>query len=234
MANVKAKRNVCLAMVTLTFIVYQVTLYHYQDDIPTFTKNIPPASLLSAYNTISVTAHPFVVATRLKERRDRMRKACEEVDHPKTISNTLARILYAPSHDMFVCASPKFTTTFLRFNPSGIADSCRMSQVIALTSCDSGSGCDHVQIFKTFAGHLCNCRIARLVAAWTQCERSSVAARCNMATTAYVKALHSRATPPPSDVAATHRPYIRCPLDASQRQSNDLPATTNQPPPAPP
>ncbi|KAK3885740.1 hypothetical protein Pcinc_010078 [Petrolisthes cinctipes] len=107
MAKVNAKRNVYLAMVSLTFIVYQVTLYHYQNDIPTFTKNIPPASLLSAYNTISVTAHPFVVATRLKERRDRMRKACGEVDHPKTISNTLARILYAPSHDMFVCASPK-------------------------------------------------------------------------------------------------------------------------------
>ncbi|KAK3890817.1 hypothetical protein Pcinc_005262 [Petrolisthes cinctipes] len=173
MAKVNAKGYVYLAMVTLTFIVYQVTLYHYQDDIPTFTKNIPLDSLLSAYNTISVTTHPSVVATRLKERRDRMRKACEEVDHPKTITKTLATILYAPSHDMFVCASPN-------------------------------------------------------------CERSSVAARCNVATTAYVKALHSRATPPPSDVAATHRPYIRCPLDASQRQSNDLPATTNQPPPAPP
>ncbi|KAK3869755.1 hypothetical protein Pcinc_024983 [Petrolisthes cinctipes] len=91
-----------------------------------------------------------------------------------------------------------------------------MSQVIALTSCDSGSGWDHVQIFKTFAGHLCDYRIARLVAAGTQYERSSVAARCNVATTACVKALRSRAILPPSDVAATHRPYIRCPLDASQ------------------
>ncbi|KAK3884285.1 hypothetical protein Pcinc_011450 [Petrolisthes cinctipes] len=91
-----------------------------------------------------------------------------------------------------------------------------MSRLIALTSWDSGSACDYVQIFKTFAGHLFDCRIDRLVATWTQCERSSVSARCNVATTACVKALHSSVTPPPSDVAATHRPYIRCPLDASQ------------------
>ncbi|KAK4309314.1 hypothetical protein Pmani_019039 [Petrolisthes manimaculis] len=107
MANVKAKRNVYLVMVILTFIVYQVTLYQYQNVIPTFTRNISPANFLSAYNTISVTPHPFVVAARLKERRDRMRKECGEVDHPKTIAKALARILYAPSHDMFVCASPK-------------------------------------------------------------------------------------------------------------------------------
>ncbi|KAK3893832.1 hypothetical protein Pcinc_002368 [Petrolisthes cinctipes] len=103
-----------------------------------------------------------------------------------------------------------------------------MSQVITLTSCDSGSGCDHVQIFKTFAGHLCDYRIARLVAAWTQYERSSVAARCNVATTACVKVLRSRATLPPSDVAATHRPP-RCVLAQSPLGSDRV--TTSQRPP---
>ncbi|KAK3893265.1 hypothetical protein Pcinc_002949 [Petrolisthes cinctipes] len=61
------------------------------------------------------------------------------------------------------------------------------------------------------------------VAAWTQCERSSVAARCNVATTACVKALRSRATPSPSDVAGTHRPSAQSPLRSDRVMTSQRP-----------
>ncbi len=59
----------------------------------------------------------------------------------------------------------QFTTMLLRYNRRGIAVCRRNVQVIAITSCDSGSSCDHFRMFKTFAGQFYDCQIAGLVAA---------------------------------------------------------------------